>query len=131
MLIGQISHLSQLSRDTIRFYEKKGLIQVEHSTSEFNNYKNYSDENLEQLILIKKAKNFGFTLNEISEILHLFKMKQANCSTMKEKITNKIEDIDRKIQELKEMKELILSQAKSLSGACNASNEKSNCSVFN
>lgn len=131
MLIGEISQLSQLSRDTIRFYEKRGLIKVGHSTSEFNNYKNYSAENLEQLLLIKKAKNFGFTLNEISEILHLFQTNEASCSTMTEKITKKINDINRKIQELEEMKELILFQVKNVSSKCNSSQENKNCSVFN
>ena len=51
--------------DTIRFYEKKGLINPQPPTSEFNTYKNYTEGNLRRLALIKKAKMFGFTLNEV------------------------------------------------------------------
>jgi len=78
-----------LSRDTIRFYEKKGLIEVDQNTSEFNNYKNYSEKNLQYLMLIKKAKHFGFTLNEISEILDLIKVNKANCSIIHSKVITK------------------------------------------
>lgn len=130
MLIGEISIKTQLSRDTIRFYEKKGLIKVAQSNSEFNNYKNYSEENLKKLMLIKKAKKFGFTLNEIKEILNLFQMNEANCSTMRNKITTKIQDIDLRIRELENMKALILSQVKNASSKCGNKQEKSNCLVF-
>lgn len=130
MLIGEISDKTQLSRDTIRFYEKKGLIKVAQSNSEFNNYKNYSEENLKHLMLIKKAKKFGFTLNEINEILNLFQAKKANCSTMRNKITSKIQDIDLRIRELENMKSLILSQVKDASFKCGNKQNKNNCLVF-
>ena len=56
MLIGELSKKAQLSRDTIRFYEKKGLIKAKPSASEYNTYKNYTEENLQRILLIKKAK---------------------------------------------------------------------------
>ena len=77
MLIGEISKKTELSRDTIRFYEKRGLIKVESSVSEFNNYKEYTEDTLRRLLLIKKTKRFGFTLNEISELLELVDLNKA------------------------------------------------------
>ncbi len=130
MLIGEVSKLSQLSRDTIRFYEKQGLIKVRPSDSAYNNYKNYSEENLEHLLLIKRAKHFGFTLNEISEILHLFQSNGATCSKMQTMISNKIEDINRKIRELEELKGQILGHVNELAGKCNTKQESKNCEVF-
>jgi len=131
MLIGEISKKTQLSRDTIRFYEKKGLIRVQPSISEFNNYKNYTQENLHQLRLIKKAKNFGFTLNEIAELLELVKLNEANCSLFQTKVMAKIEDLDRKIQELMEMKSLIYMRLQEAQISCKNLEENENCKQIN
>ncbi len=104
MLIGEISKKTGLSRDTIRFYEKKGLIKVDRTDSEWNNYKDYTVQTYHTLLLIKKAKGFGFTLNEIAEILDLLEMDRANCSTLTVKAEEKVKVIDEKIIELKAMK---------------------------
>ena len=127
MLIGELSKKTQLSRDTIRFYEKKGLITAGKSISKYNNYKNYTDENLQQLMLIKRGKKFGFTLNEMAEILDLTKNDQASCSILREKIITKIDDIDKKIKALEEMKSTILLQLKDDAGNCQNNYDRKNC----
>ena len=53
MLIGELSKACGLSRDTIRFYEKHGLIAVGKRERRFNNYKEYSEETLKRLLSIK------------------------------------------------------------------------------
>ena len=130
MLIGEISKKTDLSRDTIRFYEKKGLLKVERTTSEFNNYKHYTLEHLERLQLIKKAKRFGFTLNEIAELLELFDTKSANCSVLQEKVNEKIIAIDKGIQELKAIKNLILIGIQKAQTNCVTKKEEDNCKLF-
>lgn len=131
MLIGEISSKSQLSRDTIRFYEKRGLINVSPSNSEYNNYKDYTEENLQQLLLIKKAKKFGFTLNEIADLLQLKNHNQASCSILRDKVVQKIEDIDRKILGLQEMKRNIMAQMKGASATCSSVKVANNCAIIN
>lgn len=127
MLIGEIVSKTGLTKDTIRFYEKKGLIKVQRSDSEWNNYKNYSLEILEQLLLIKKAKGFGFTLNEIAEIFNLIKRNQASCEVLSNKVKEKVNEIDKKIKELKSLKKMILNKM-GYSSNCNQKIEKpSNC----
>ena len=69
MLIGELAAKSGLSRDTIRFYEKQGLISVSWKERRDNNYKEYSDEVLETLLTIKRVKSFGFTLNEAADLI--------------------------------------------------------------
>ncbi|MBL4578329.1 MAG: MerR family transcriptional regulator [Flavobacteriales bacterium] len=130
MLIGEISKRTSLSRDTIRFYEKKGLIQVDRTDSEWNNYKNYSVETLNQLLLIKRAKGFGFTLNEISELMELFEMDKASCDTLSVKIKEKLGDIDKKIEELKNMKKMIFDKMLEAQNNCMPISEKGNCQNF-
>ena len=67
MLIGELSQQVNLSRDTIRFYEKMELIQP---LVRNNGYKDYPEQTLQQLKLIQTAKNLGFTLAEIKQIIN-------------------------------------------------------------
>ena len=130
MLIGEIAKKTSLSRDTIRFYEKKRLIKVDRSDSEWNNYKNYDTETLNQLLLIKKAKGFGFTLNEISELMELFEMDAASCDVMSVKINKKLNDIDKKIKELRDMKKMIFDKMIEAQDSCSPKSETDNCQIF-
>ena len=130
MRIGEISKRTELTRDTIRFYEKKGLLKVERTTSEFNNYKNYTLEHLKRLELIKKAKRFGFTLKDIADLLELFDIKNANCSILQKKVNQKIIDIDKKIQELQEMKRSILTGIQIAQTKCLSKKKDENCQLL-
>ncbi|MFD2588774.1 MerR family DNA-binding protein [Croceitalea marina] len=128
MLIGEISDRTGLSRDTIRFYEKKGLIKVSRTDSEWNNYKNYNQQNLDRLILIKRAKGFGFTLNEICEILELYEINSANCATLLTKVNKKIDEIDSKIKQLEALKKTIIDKVNDANNNCQSSYKNENCS---
>ena len=129
MLIGEISKKSGISRDTIRFYEKKGLLTVKRTESEWNNYKEYSNENLNKLLLIKKAKNFGFTLNEITELFTLFELNSASCPELNAKVNTKIAEIDKKIVELQNLKEMISNKALEFKESCQMKNGNENCEI--
>ena len=129
MLIGEIAKKTCLSRDTIRFYEKKGLIAVDRTDSEWNNYKSYSAATLNRLMLIKRAKGFGFTLNEIAEILDLCEMNAATCNVMSDKIQEKLTAIDQKIKELKAMKKMIYGKMKEAEQICLPNSENDNCQI--
>ncbi len=129
MLIGEIVNKTKLTRDTIRFYEKKGLIKVNRTDSEWNNYKNYNEETLNRLFLIKKAKGFGFTLNEIAELLEMFDMNIATCEIMAIKVKEKLTRIDEKIKGLNEMKVMILDKIEKTQNECSLVS-KNNCENF-
>lgn len=130
MLIGEVVSKTGLPKDTIRFYEKKGLIKVNRSLSEWNNYKDYSLEVLDQLLLIKKAKGFGFTLNEIAEIFELIKNNGASCQILSEKVKEKLSEIDNKIKELKNLKKMILNNINSNNTDCESNELDSNCKTI-
>lgn len=105
MLIGELSKITGLSRDTIRFYEKHGLIAVGKKERRFNNYKEYSEETLKRLLSIKQLKGFGFTLNEIAELLDMLDVNEATCKNVCHKIDEKIMLINQKIKELKTVRQ--------------------------
>ncbi len=113
MLIGELSNKTGLSRDTIRFYEKRNLITTGRKERRFNNYKEYSEETLQRLYTIKRMKGFGFTLNEISEFLELLELNSASCDNVSKKMFDKINLVDEKIKELEKIKSLVLTGLKS------------------
>lgn len=130
MLIGELSQKSGLSRDTIRFYEKHGLIQVKRKERRDNNYKEYSEEVLQRLLTVKRVKGFGFTLNEASDILKMIEMNEASCKKVSHKIHSKVELLDDKIKELIQLRTLLLNRLKTCDGDCNPEQPDDNCPIF-
>lgn len=104
MLIGELSKKTGLSRDAIRFYEKQGLITVSNADRRTNNYKEYSSEILSKIYLIKDLKDFGFTLNEIKEIISSWTSRTFDCEVEKPRILNRISFIEEKIKQLTAMR---------------------------
>lgn len=108
MLIGEIIKKTGLSKDTIRFYEKMGLIKVPQKARRENNYKEYPEAVLKKLSVIQKLKGFGFTLNEIDEIIRLYEADIAKCPENLPKVHDKINAIDEKIKQLEEVKQKLM-----------------------
>lgn len=108
MLIAGLSKACGLSRDTIRFYEKHGLIAVGKRERRYNNYKEYSEETLKRLLSIKQLRGFGFTLNEISDILDMLEVNKANCKNVADKIDERVLLINQKIKEFKTVRKQLL-----------------------
>ena len=108
MLIGELSRLTEMSRDTIRFYEKEGLIKIGRKHRKANNYKHYSDEVLKKLLIIKRLKGFGFTLNETADLLALIEENMADCSEINERVDIKLKVIDEKINDLQQIRNMLV-----------------------
>lgn len=104
MLIGELVERTGLTKDTIRFYEKKGLIAVDRKSRRANNYKEYSDQVLQKLLLIRKLKDMGFTLNEIDTFVELWRDEDASCANVKYTLEKKVKLVTEQIQRLTELK---------------------------
>ena len=104
MRIGELAKKSGLSIDTIRFYEKKGLIDVELFSRKSNNYRDYSEDSLERLMLIQQAKRLGFTLAEIQQWIRDFESDQLTADEKQSILGQKLAQIDNQIEELQSMK---------------------------
>lgn len=130
MLIGELSKRCGMSRDTIRFYEKKKLITVNYKERRDNNYKEYSEEVLERLIIIKRLKTFGFTLNEASELLDMIEVNEATCNNVSHKILDKVSLLDEKIRELIKIRAMLLDGAKKCEDGCSPENPQNNCEIL-
>lgn len=130
MLIGQLVKETGLSKHTIRFYEKKGLIQVGGNERRSNNYKEYSREILQRLLTIKRLKGFGFTLNEIAELLAMIDMNEASCNNITDKISKKVDMIDEKIRDLLKVRNQLLNGVNACKEGCKSEQPEENCSVL-
>lgn len=109
MLIGELAGKSGLSRDTIRFYEKEALIGARKPGKKgirSNNYKDYPDSAVSDLLFIQRTKVLGFTLAEIRNMLAVRGQGQPSRKWAAE-AESKLKDIDRKISELKEVRGLL------------------------
>ena len=119
MLIGELSKRTGFSHDTIRFYEKKGLIDVNKKERRDNNYKEYPEAVFERLVLIKTVKELGFTLNEIDEFIKAWSEESASCSNLTSHLNDKIDRVDEQIKLLQQIRsKLTSSLEKCLSNNC-------------
>ncbi|MBD2775092.1 MerR family transcriptional regulator [Iningainema tapete] len=104
MLIGELSRKTGLSKDTIRFYEKMGLISASDRQAGTRIYKEYGTDTVERLLMINQGKGLGFTLSEIKQLINEWgndgmpKLEQIQI------IERKLEEITRKMQQLEEIK---------------------------
>lgn len=104
MLIGELSKQINLSRDTIRFYEKMQLIQP---LVRNNGYKDYSEQILQQLKLIQTAKNLGFTLAEIKQIIDFIGENEIPATQFHTILQEKLYMIQEKIGQLQQMQNML------------------------
>lgn len=104
MLIGELSQKINLSRDTIRFYEKMKLIQP---LVRNNGYKDYPEQTLQQLKLIQTAKNLGFTLAEIQQITQLTNESEIPVIQFHLILQEKLGIIKDKMAQLQQMQSML------------------------
>ena len=101
--IGEVARGSGTPVDTIRYYEKTGLID-KPSRSE-GGFRKYARESVEKLRFIRKAQSLGFSLREIKGIIQCSKEGLKPCCNLVRKLfTQKVSEFETKIQELEGMK---------------------------
>ncbi|QSO45635.1 MerR family transcriptional regulator [Alicyclobacillus mengziensis] len=103
MKIQELANKTGLTAYTIRFYEKEGLLDSRHVRRGENNYRNYSDEAIERLKLVKKFQRVGCSLAELKEILTDHDTNMRTNFEVIEWIQQKISEIERKKDELNQM----------------------------
>lgn len=98
MNIGQVAKLSDVSAKTIRYYESIGLIPK--AARGENGYRDYSERDVEILRFIKRSRNLGFSVEDISNLLDLWQNKQRASADVKAVALKHIEEVENRIQEL-------------------------------
>jgi DNA-binding transcriptional MerR regulator len=100
LTIGDLAERSEVSRDTLRFYERKRLLPAPRRTS--SGYRLYSDDDARRVRFIRRAQAMGLTLEDIQELLRAQTLKTADqCRRVASRLRARIEAVDEKIGELR------------------------------
>lgn len=103
MTIGKLAKAAVVGIETIRFYERKGLIKKPQRLD--GGFRYYSSSEISRIRFIKRAQELGFTLKEIKEILEIQLKKKITGGQVREKAQEKIDEIRQKVTDLKQMEE--------------------------
>jgi len=101
LTIGKVARLATVGVETVRFYERKGLI-AEPPRRPSSGYRQYPIEAVAQIRFIRRAKKLGFSLREIKELLSLRINPESTCADIRERSKAKIADIDEKLRTLRQ-----------------------------
>lgn len=102
--IGDLVKELRINKETIRYYEKIGLLSEPKKNK--NGYRMYSKKDIEIIRFILIVKNFGFSLREINILIH-DEILCGNIEDIKRIVESKINELSVKINELKETKKLL------------------------
>jgi MerR family copper efflux transcriptional regulator len=97
MKIGELASATGLSRDTLRFYEKRGLLQPRRRD---NGYRDYPPEAVQWLCYLRSAQQLGFTLAEIEAGMPLLEAPGTAAESLRDALRRKLADIDARIAAL-------------------------------
>ncbi len=99
--IGQVAQETGLSIDTIRFYERQGLLKRSPRTE--GGFRLFGNGEIQALKFVRKAQELGFSLSEIRELLILRAEHVPACSHVKELLDQKLAAVEKKIKELQSL----------------------------
>ena len=105
MNISEIAKKTGLTTKAIRFYEDKGLITAPLRGD--NSYRYYQDRHLDELVLLKQAKDVGFTLDECGELLDLFRNPSRHSSDVKMTTIAKVQEIEQTMVKLSAIRDTL------------------------
>jgi len=100
--IGQVAKQSGISVETIRYYEKEGLLKEPERKE--SGYRQYKQEAIARLSFIQQAKELGFSLKEIGELLSIRSDENNLCNEVKQLAQEKLDNIESKIKMLQRMR---------------------------
>lgn len=124
LTIGQVAKQAGLGIETVRFYEREGLL--EEPLRKESGYRQYREDVLGRLRFIKRAKELGFSLREIKELLGLRIDPQTTCADVRQRAESKITDIEDKIRMLQGMKKALIK----LTRTCPGNGPTSECPIL-
>ena len=103
MKIHELAQRTGLTAPTIRFYEKEGLLNTRYVRRSANNYRDYCEEAVRLLLIIKRMQAAGFTLAELKELIQAYEAHELPLQKIVDLFLQKMEEIDRKHAELEQI----------------------------
>lgn len=110
--------------ETLRFYERKGLLPEPPRNDA--GYRLYQHDTVSRLLFIRRAKELGFSLKEISELLFLRVNPTTTCGDVKKQAKAKIRGVQQRIRDLEKIKKAL----EKLAAACSGRGPRSECPIL-
>ena len=98
MRIGELAKATGTKAETIRYYEREGILPAADRTD--SNYRDYSDEHLATLIFVRRARALGFTMAQVRELLALSDHEDKPCRDVDKLVQRQLGEVARKIADL-------------------------------
>jgi MerR family mercuric resistance operon transcriptional regulator len=114
LTIGQLAKKANVNLETIRYYERRGLIPEPPRNN--SGHREYSLDEVKRTEFIKRSQALGFSLKEILELLSLRVEPGTTCADVKARVDTKIEDIEKRIADLKQIRTALLRLSKRCTG---------------
>jgi len=122
MTIGELAKKATVNVQTIRYYEREGLLPNAHRWPD-SGYRDFDDEALLRLRFIRSAKELGFSLREIRELLDMRILPGESCAEVRQMISAKLTDLDRRMIEMRRLRRTLVK----LEVACGRRNSAESC----
>jgi Cu(I)-responsive transcriptional regulator len=100
--IGELARAAATPAPTIRYYEKIGLLQSPTRSS--SNYRRYDEDDLAKLSFVRRARDLGFSIDQVRNLLDLSDQREHDCATIDLLTQQHLETIEQKIADLTAMK---------------------------
>lgn len=123
MNIGQAAAQSGLPVKTLRYYEEIALVSPKRCTG--NDYRDYSDSDVEHLRFLQRARAVGFSLEVCRELLGLYRDPQRRCSQVKALVLEKIRQVEMQMNELNALRSTLTELADGCAG-----DESTDCTII-
>ena len=124
MTRSEVAKRAGVSRETVRYYEKRGLIPSPSRTAA--GYRQYTEEYVERIRFVRRAQELGFTLQEINELLALRADPEVSSSAVKKQAEAKIAEVEEKIRDLSRIKKAL----SRLITSCGQEQPSANCPIM-
>jgi MerR family mercuric resistance operon transcriptional regulator len=119
LTIGETARRADVGIETVRYYERKGLIAPPARTAA--GYRAFPPDAVRRIRFIKRAQDLGFSLAEIGELLALRVAADTTCADIRARTVGKIDQIDRKLADLQRMRRALARLADTCAGSGPAS----------
>ncbi|MGT2473100.1 Cd(II)/Pb(II)-responsive transcriptional regulator [Paraburkholderia steynii] len=124
MKISELARLAGCTTDTVRFYEKEGLLPLPERTDA--NYRSYDDSHVQRLRFIRNCRALDMSHDEIRKLLAAGDSPDADCAAVNGLIDEHLEHVVRRIEEL----DVLKNQLVALRGRCPAENAVQDCGIM-
>ena len=125
MKIGELAQRAGVRIDTVRYYERQGLLPAPQRQA--SGYRRYEDSDVARLRFVRRAKALGFTLIEIRELLALSGRREDDMGGLKAASSEKLADVEAKLAELKRIRDGL----KTLVASCPGHGALEQCPILN